>query len=66
MKNLEALRMREGLSREDVSRRLGVSAMTIRNWEHGETEPAASHIRALAELFGVTTDYLLGGETLDV
>lgn len=57
---LEALRVRDGLSREDVARRLNVSAMTIRNWEIGLTEPSASQIIALADLFNVSADYLLG------
>lgn len=57
---LEALRIRFGMSREDLARRMNVSAMTIRNWERGETEPNASQIKALADLFCVSTDYLLG------
>lgn len=56
---LETLRVRDGLSREDVARRLNVSAMTIRNWESGATEPNASQIKALADMFDVSTDYLL-------
>lgn len=59
---LETLRIRAGMSREDLARRMNVSAMTIRNWERGETEPNASQIKALADLFGVSTDYLLGRE----
>lgn len=58
--NLEALRTRDGVSREEVARKLEVSAMTIRNWENGNTEPSASQIKALADLFGVSADYLLG------
>lgn len=56
---LENLRIRDGVSREEVARRLNVSAMTIRNWERGETEPSASQIKALADIFEVSTDYLL-------
>lgn len=57
---LETLRARDGLSREAVARRMNISAMTIRNWERGDTEPTASQIKDLADIFGVTTDYLLG------
>lgn len=60
--NLETLRARDGVSREYVARKIGVSHMTVFNWERGETEPNASQIRALADLFGVTTDYLLGSK----
>lgn len=61
MTRLKDLRERDGVSREAVARQLGVSAMTIRNWEKGDTEPSASQVRALAELFGVSADYILGG-----
>lgn len=57
---LEKLRTDAGMSREDLSRRLEVSAMTIRNWERGDTQPNAAQIKALADVFGVSTDYLLG------
>lgn len=58
--NLEPLRVKEGMSREDLARRMNVSYMTVRNWERGNTEPSATQIKALADLFGVSTDYLLG------
>lgn len=57
---LEKLRNASGLSREALSRRLEVSAMTIRNWERGDTQPNAKQIKALADFFNVSTDYLLG------
>lgn len=59
---LKELRTRDGLSIERVARQLEVSSMTIRNWESGETEPSASQVKALADLFGVSTDYLLNRE----
>lgn len=59
---LKSLRVRDKISREYVARKLNVSVGTIRNWELGETEPSVVHIKALADLFGVTTDYLLERE----
>lgn len=56
---LESLRERDKLSREDVARRLGVSARTVYNWERGYSEPTIGQIKALADMFGVTTDQLL-------
>ena len=57
---LAYLRSRDNLSREEVSRRLDVSCMTIRNWENGTTEPSASQVVALTKIFDVSADYLLG------
>ncbi|MGI6096428.1 MAG: helix-turn-helix domain-containing protein [Lachnospiraceae bacterium] len=59
---LKSLRVRDKISREYVARKLDISAGTIRNWELGKTEPSVVHIKALADLFGVTTDYLLERE----
>lgn len=47
---LEALRARDGLSREAVARRMSISAMTIRNWERDDTEPTASQVKQLADI----------------
>lgn len=60
---LEELRARDNVSREEVARQLCVSCMTIRNWEKGVTEPSASQIKAMADMFGVTADYLIGHDT---
>lgn len=60
---LEELRARDNVSREEVARRLCVSYMTVRNWEKGVTEPSASQIKAMADTFGVTADYLIGHDT---
>ena len=56
---LKTLRARDGLSQEKVARQLGVSRNTVKNWEDGVSEPTASRIKALADMFEVTTDYLL-------
>lgn len=57
---IEALRVAAGMSREALARQMNVSTMTIRNWESGATEPSASQIKALADIFDVSADYLLG------
>lgn len=48
------------LSHEKVAQALGVSAKSVVNWEKDRGDPSASNVIALAELFGVSTDYLLG------
>lgn len=57
---IRTLRKKCKMSREQVARELSISAITVQNWEVGRTEPRASYVCALADLFGVTTDYLLG------
>lgn len=56
---LRTLREKAGMTREDLAARLGVSGKDIRAWEAGRL-PETEQLAALAALFGVTTDYLLG------
>lgn len=45
---------------ERAASELGVSITTLLNWERGDTKPDANNLRAMAVLYGVTADYLLG------
>ena len=65
---LKALRAQVSLTQKELSEKLNVSVVTIRNWELGNKNPSMSAIIALAETFGVTTDYMLGvtaNQTMD-
>lgn len=53
------LRKKAGLSQEALAEKLGVSRQAVSKWETGEAIPDVSKIILLAELFAVTTDYLL-------
>ncbi len=60
-----AIRMRElrkaaGFSQDAVAKRLDVGMSTYCRYEYGEREPSASTIAALATLYEVPSDYLLG------
>lgn len=58
--NIEAERARAGMTRTDMASAIGVSPDTVKNWQSSRTEIPVSKIVALANLFNVTTDYLLG------
>ena len=58
--NIEAERARAGMTKVDLAGAIGVSPGTIKNWQNGRTEIPASKIVALASIFKVSTDYLLG------
>lgn len=57
---LRKLRERRGISRRVLSERCGLSKDMISIYERGEVEPSANTVCLLADIFGVTTDYLLG------
>lgn len=58
--NIDAERGRNNLSKAALARELGVSYTTFKSWMSGKTEIPASKIIAMAKLFHVTSDYLLG------
>ena len=44
-----------------VSKDTGIAASTLSDWKNGRSAPKADKIRILAQYFGVSTDYMLGG-----
>ena len=57
---LKELRNEKELSQQALALEIKYSQQVISNWETGDAEPTASAIVAVAEYFGVSTDYLLG------
>ena len=56
---LQSLRQRAGMSQDALAERLQVSRQAVSRWERNETMPETDKVVALADIFGVTTDYLL-------
>ncbi len=56
------LRKKNGLSQEELAEKLGVSRQSISKWEGAQSVPDMNRILAMADLFGVSTDYLLRDE----
>ena len=59
------LRKQNGLSQQDLADRLGVSRQAISRWETGAVQPLADSVRGLAQVFQVSTDYLLNDDLDD-
>ena len=59
---LQSLRQKDGMSQDRLAEQLNVSRQAVSRWERDETMPEVEKIIALADLFGVTTDYLLRDE----
>lgn len=54
------IRMSYGWTQNDLAETIGVSAVTIRNWESEKKTPSMSAIISICELFNISSDYLLG------
>ena len=56
------LRKQNGLPQQDLADRLGVSRQAISRWETGAVQPLADSVKSLAQVFQVSTDYLLNDD----
>lgn len=59
---IKDLRMEHNLTQTALANKLGVKQGVITNWELRGSEPTAEYLIKLANIFQVTTDYLLGLE----
>ena len=63
--NLKRVRQDARMTQAEVAKIVGVAKNTYCNWELGTREPNILKIKALAKLFGVSVDYLVGFEKQD-
>lgn len=55
-------RKKNGWSQEELAEQLSVSRQSVSKWEGAQAVPDLQKIIAMADIFGVTTDYLLKDE----
>lgn len=56
-------RKRLGMTQDRLAESLGVTAQAVSKWENDQSCPDITTLPKLAEIFGITTDALLGVET---
>ncbi len=59
-KRLIALREKYNFSQSDIARQIGVTPALISAYENQERKPSLDKLVALADIFHVSTDYILG------
>lgn len=62
MNRIKECRLQRGLSQKFVSVSLGVAQPTVWGWENDKNQPSPDNYKKLADLFGVSVDYLVGRE----
>ena len=60
MNKYRQLRKERNLSQANLAERLGVSQTAVSQWETDKNYPDINTIKQLADIYSVTTDYLLG------
>lgn len=61
-KNITELRTARSMTQLDLAEHLHYSDKAVSKWERGESVPEISTLKAIADLFGVTLDYLVQSE----
>ena len=62
---LKKFRKRAGYSQREVAEALHVTQGAVSSWEAGRWEPDQQNLSALADLFGVSVDALIGREVIE-
>ena len=61
--NIKRLRQSIGLNQVEFGRMLGVTKQCVSNWENDNVLPSIEMLTRMADVFCLSTDYLLGRST---
>lgn len=64
-KNITELRLLNNMTQMELAEKLNYSDKTISKWERGESSPDIAVLVQIAELFGVSLDYLVHPESVE-
>lgn len=64
-KNITELRLLNNMTQMELAEKLNYSDKTISKWERAESSPDISILVEIADLFGVTLDYLVKSENIE-
>jgi len=62
-RRIQYFRIRYGMTREQLARRIHTSPRAILQWEKEERQPRVQSVINLAEAFGISIDKLIGRTT---
>lgn len=61
-RNIVDLRRKNGMTQLELAEKLNYTDKAVSKWERGESIPDVAVLKTIADLFGVTVDYLLTAE----
>lgn len=64
-KNITELRLLNNMTQLELAQKLNYSDKTISKWERGESSPEISVLVEIADIFGVTLDYMVRTENIE-
>lgn len=60
---IKSLREKSNKTQSELAKQLGITRSSVNAWEMGISVPSTQYIVELAQIFHVSTDYLLGVNT---
>ena len=57
---IRILRLSHNWTQVDLAKKLNVSKQSVSNWENDNIQPSIEQLIKIADVFSVSTDYLLG------
>ena len=66
MNKFKEARMRCGIAQKTVASKLNVSIQSVSNWENDSRSPSRENVIKMAEMYGVSIDYLLNKQAEDI
>ena len=60
--NIRTLRRSRDMTQDELAAKLGVTFQTVSRWENGGSYPDIEFLPAIASIFEVTVDHLLGND----
>ena len=57
---VKCLREKQGLTQAELAKQLGITRSSVNAWEMGISVPSTQCVVELANLFKISTDYILG------
>lgn len=62
---ISSLRKQRKMSQSELGERLGIGVSSVSMWEAEKREPSLEHLMAMADMFGVSSDFILYGKSDD-
>ncbi len=60
---IRQLREDAGLKQYELAAKMGIKQSSVHRWEYNQSNPTPDKLLALADLFDVSVDYILGRDT---
>lgn len=63
-RQFKTARLMKKMSLSEAAQKLGISTTALNSWENGKKTPSVERVENMADLYGVSTDFLLGRSDL--